>query len=82
MTKFPLVVREAFENLPQESSHLATNAPKWGEVFTPNDHQGALDPDRSIVVGDRGTGKSFWSSVLINSTLSHSSYCICSEYSV
>ena len=66
MTKFPLVVREAFQNLPQESSHLATNAPKWAEVFTPNDHQGALDPDRSVVVGDRGTGKSFWSSVLIN----------------
>jgi len=64
--KFPLEVRKAFERLPQESAHLATNAPRWAEVFTPNDHQGALDPDRSVVVGDRGTGKSFWSSVLIN----------------
>jgi hypothetical protein len=66
MKTFPLAVRKAFLNLPQESSHLATNAPRWAEVFTPNDHQGALDPDRAVVVGDRGTGKSFWSSVLID----------------
>ncbi len=65
-TKFPLEVRRAFDSLPQESAHKATNAPKWAEVFTPNGHQGALDPDRSVVVGDRGTGKSFWSSVLIS----------------
>jgi hypothetical protein len=65
-TKFPLKVREAFDYLPQESAHLATREPRWAEVFTPNDHQGALDPDRGVVVGDRGTGKSFWSSVLIN----------------
>lgn len=65
-TKFPLEVRKAFYNLPQESAHLATNAPRWAEVFTPSGHQGALDPDRSVVVGDRGTGKSFWSSVLIS----------------
>jgi hypothetical protein len=66
MKRFPLEARIAFLNLPQESSHIATNAPRWAEVFTPNDHQGALDPNRSVVVGDRGTGKSFWSSVLIN----------------
>ncbi len=66
MTKFPLEVRKAFEKLPQEPAHIATNAPKWAEVFTPNDHQGALDPERSVVIGDRGTGKSFWSSVLID----------------
>jgi hypothetical protein len=66
MKRFPLEARKAFLNLPQESSHIATNAPRWAEVFTPNDHQGALDPNRSVVVGDRGTGKSFWSSVLIN----------------
>ncbi len=66
MTPFTLEVRKAFQKLPQESAHIATNAPKWAEVFTPNDHQGALDPDRAVVVGDRGTGKSFWSSVLIS----------------
>ena len=64
--RFPLEVRKAFAKLPEEPAHIATKAPKWAEVFTPNDHQGALDPGRSVVVGDRGTGKSFWSSVLIS----------------
>ena len=66
MKTFPLEARKAFLSLPQESSHIATNAPRWAEVFTPIDHHGALDPSRTVVVGDRGTGKSFWSSVLIN----------------
>lgn len=69
ITKFPLEVRKAFDNLPQEASHLATKAPRWAEVFTPDGHQGALDPDRGVVVGDRGTGKSFWSSVLISADI-------------
>ena len=64
--KFPLKVRNAFEKLVLNTEHLATSAPRWADVFTPEDHQGALDPDRVLVVGDRGTGKSFWSSVLIN----------------
>lgn len=64
--RFPIVVREAFNSLPDEASHIATQAPEGRAVFTPADHEGALDPHRSVVVGDRGTGKSFWSSVLIN----------------
>lgn len=64
--KFPLEVRAAFKILPDEAAHIATKAPRWAGVFTPDDHQGALDPNCSVVVGDRGTGKSFWSSVLIN----------------
>ena len=64
--KFPLDVRDAFKALPDEASHIATQEPDRGRVFTPENHQGALDPHRSVVVGDRGTGKSFWSSVLIS----------------
>ncbi|MGC8525411.1 MAG: hypothetical protein ACP5M5_14115 [Acidibrevibacterium sp.] len=64
--RFPIIVREAFKSLPDEASHSATQAPEGRAVFTPADHEGALDPHRSVVVGDRGTGKSFWSSVLIN----------------
>ena len=67
--KFPLLVREAFTKLDRETAHLATNAPRWADVFTPPDHQGALDPDRPMVIGDRGTGKSFWSSVLISNEI-------------
>jgi hypothetical protein len=64
--KFGLDVRSGLVGLPEEASHIATKEPKWSEVFTPDDHQGALDPNRPIVIGDRGTGKSFWSSVLIS----------------
>lgn len=62
-------VRGAFTALPDEASHIATNPPNWANVFTPADHQGALDPHRSVVIGDRGTGKSFWSSVLIDQSI-------------
>lgn len=62
--RFPLSVREAFRSLPDEAAHIATKQPNSAQIFTPADHQGALDPHRSVVVGDRGTGKSFWSSVL------------------
>ena len=50
--------------LPQVAAHNATNTPDLRSIFTPRSHEGALDPSREIVVGDRGVGKSFWSSVL------------------
>lgn len=65
---FPLDIRNLFVGLPEEPSHIATQPPEWRHVFTPSDHEGALDPHRTIVVGDRGTGKSFWSSVLVDRT--------------
>jgi hypothetical protein len=64
--RFPTIVREAFKSLPDVASHEASKPPEKENVFTPADHAGALDPHRAVVVGDRGTGKSFWSSVLIN----------------
>jgi len=64
--RFPIIVREAFKLLPDEASHIASKPPQKENVFTPADHAGALDPHRAVVVGDRGTGKSFWSSVLID----------------
>ncbi|MBW4092988.1 MAG: hypothetical protein HIU82_18090 [Proteobacteria bacterium] len=64
MTPFPLGVRSLFAGLPDEPSHEATRPPNWAATFTPSIHQGALDPARAIVIGDRGTGKSFWASVL------------------
>lgn len=66
MTPFPLSVRDAFTRLPGEAHHTATTPPNWAATFTPQGHQGALDPARTIVIGDRGTGKSFWSSVLVD----------------
>ncbi|MEO0036482.1 MAG: hypothetical protein RLZZ501_2505, partial [Pseudomonadota bacterium] len=42
----------------------AAETPDPRQIFTPVDHDGALDPDRAVVVGNRGVGKSFWSAVL------------------
>lgn len=57
-------LREGLKLLPQVAAHSAANTPDLRTIFTPPSHEGALDPSREIVVGDRGVGKSFWSSVL------------------
>jgi hypothetical protein len=36
------------------------------EIFAPEQHAGALDPNAIIVLGARGAGKSFWAGVLGN----------------
>lgn len=58
------VLRAGLQMLPQVAAHNAANTPDLRTIFTPQSHEGALDPVREIVVGDRGVGKSFWSSVL------------------
>jgi hypothetical protein len=57
-------LHDGLKMLPQVAAHAATNTPDLRSIFTPQSHEGALDPSREIVVGDRGVGKSFWSSVL------------------
>lgn len=58
------ILRTGLKFLPQVAAYSAANTPDLRDIFTPQSHEGALDPDREIVVGDRGVGKSFWSSVL------------------
>lgn len=43
---------------------VGAHAPKLHDLFAPEQHAAALDPATPIVVGSRGTGKSFWSGVL------------------
>ena len=38
--------------------------PVQSEIFAPVQHAGALDPNTAIVLGARGSGKSFWAGVL------------------
>ncbi len=64
MTTQITLLRDGLKTLPQVAAHAATNTPDLRTIFTPQSHEGALDPSREIVVGDRGVGKSFWSSVL------------------
>lgn len=49
-----------------KSDHDASGEfrPTPKEIFAPEQHANALDPNTNIVVGARGTGKSFWAGVL------------------
>lgn len=41
----------------------------WSDVYVPVSHLQALHPERMVVEGMRGSGKSFWTGVLVNSDL-------------
>jgi hypothetical protein len=43
---------------------VGANVAKLDEIYAPETHAAALDPATAVVVGSRGTGKSFWASVL------------------
>lgn len=47
-------------------AHRAAETPDINEIYAPPSHADALDPDRALVVGSRGVGKSFWAAVLAN----------------
>lgn len=59
-------VREAIAFLPADVSNdaIGNSAPKLEDMYAPETHAAALDPTTPIVLGARGTGKSFWSGVL------------------
>lgn len=55
---------KALENIPTDGS-----TDNWSDVYVPVSHLQALNPDRMIVEGMRGSGKSFWTGVLANPVL-------------
>ncbi|SMF93459.1 hypothetical protein SAMN02949497_0741 [Methylomagnum ishizawai] len=57
-------IRQALAELRPASSHHANIPPSVEEIYAPEGHEAALDPDRPLVVGGRGVGKSFWSGAL------------------
>jgi len=58
-------LRQALKDLPAAAAHpSAARPPALDELYAPDSHEVALDPDRALVVGNRGVGKSFWSAVL------------------
>lgn len=63
------VLREGLAALPTDVSHVVGRPPTIDEIFTPYRHSLAIDPDLPIVVGARGTGKSFWASVFTDNAL-------------
>lgn len=62
----PATLRSALSALKQQTADSAGDAPTWNRILTIREHEGALDPTRCIVVGDRGTGKSFWTGSLVD----------------
>lgn len=59
-------IRAALSGLEPAPSHDATVPPATQQIYTPPGHEAALDPERVMVIGGRGTGKSFWSAALLN----------------
>lgn len=57
-------IRRFLAKLPSDHDASGQHRPTVGEIFTPEQHANALDPNTPVVVGARGTGKSFWAGVL------------------
>ncbi len=58
--------RLALKELRSFTAENGSGRTSWDRMLTVREHEGALDPSRPIVIGDRGTGKSFWSNALSN----------------
>lgn len=52
---------KALQKIPTDGSPV-----EWADVYIPPSHLQALDPQRMVVEGMRGSGKSFWTGVLTN----------------
>ncbi|MER2542058.1 MAG: hypothetical protein ABTS16_01110 [Candidatus Accumulibacter phosphatis] len=59
-------IRRAIANIPGDVSNdaVGANVAKLEDIYAPETHSSALDPGTPIILGARGSGKSFWSSVL------------------
>ncbi|EIC20434.1 P-loop NTPase family protein [Thiorhodovibrio frisius] len=56
-------VRRSLDELP-DTMDASTNPPDPNDLYVVLGHERALDPNSTLVVGDRGSGKSFWSAAL------------------
>lgn len=57
-------IRNAIKLLPDLAASRAGQPPLPEQVFCPPGHDDALDPRRTLVIGNRGMGKSFWAGAL------------------
>jgi hypothetical protein len=57
-------IRAGLAALPDLAHHVAGSPVAPDQIFFPQSHGAALDPDVALVVGNRGVGKSFWASAL------------------
>lgn len=59
-----LAVRRSLSLISSDHDASGEHRPTAKEIFAPEQHANALDPNTPIVVGARGAGKSFWAGVL------------------
>lgn len=57
-------IRDVLRNLEPSLAHSAAEKPDPRTLYAPPRHANALDPDRSLVIGGRGVGKSYWAAAL------------------
>lgn len=59
-------IRRGLADLPRADNHAPGQDVDASSVYVVQGHRNALDPDRALVVGNRGMGKSFWAHALAN----------------
>lgn len=59
-------IRRAIASIPGDVSNdaVGANVAKLEDLYAPETHSVALDPNTPVILGARGCGKSFWASVL------------------
>ncbi|EKG36125.1 hypothetical protein [Pseudomonas syringae] len=64
-----IALRNVIAEFQPESSSSAAKPLPINEIFAPRTHKDALNIDKTLIVGNRGTGKSVWSGALADETL-------------
>jgi hypothetical protein len=57
-------IRRGLQRLPRTAHHSPGGSISPDEIVLVPTHRAALDPDRALVIGNRGVGKSFWAHAL------------------
>ena len=63
------IIRDAMRALPSLAIASTGQPPLLEEIFFPESHAEVLDPEVSLVIGNRGMGKTFWSLALADKSL-------------
>ncbi|MGB8840362.1 MAG: hypothetical protein WCC64_04765, partial [Aliidongia sp.] len=66
LTRHLAELRRVMAAFPPLESHTPQTPVELSDIYFPKSHAAALDPDRSLVIGNRGMGKSFWASALVD----------------
>ncbi len=65
-------IRRGLADLPRADNHAPDQDVDSSSVYVVQSHRNALDPDRALVVGNRGMGKSFWAHALARADIRES----------